>query len=156
MLYSYCHFTNNLEFYLLSNLNEYQCLYQLSFSMKKIKVFSLSEIWSYKLLIFYFDNFFYSSKYFSNVSDYLTKSRHCAGGSRIEKIRKDCKADITINQGKDNRRIVIITGTLQQIETVKIILKNTLQFFQKSRNDPCNMKINFKNWKFPCQTISLK
>ena len=84
----------------------------------------------------------------------MTKRRHYAGGSRIGKIRKDSKADITINKKerrKDIGRIVVITGTLQQIETAKILLKNALQFqkgtvnLQNSRNNPCNRKINFKN-----------
>ena len=84
------------------------------------------------------------------------KSCYCAGGSRVRKIQEDSKSEILISKRtrKDKGRIVTITGTMQQIQTAKILLKNALESDKcnrNSRNDPCNMKSNLKNWKIQCQ-----
>lgn len=42
-----------------------------------------------------------------------------------------------------NGRIVSITGTLQQIQKAKILLKKAI--LENSRIDPSNMKIKFEN-----------
>ena len=72
------------------------------------------------------------------------KSRHCIGGERIRRIQKDSKAT-AIRMDKyclrDNERIVNIIGTLQQIQTAKILLNNALKSrYRNSRSNPCNMK----------------
>ena len=61
------------------------------------------------------------------------KSCYCAGGSRVKKIQEDSKSEILISKKtrKDNGRIVTITGTMQQIQKAKILLKNTLKIYQK-------------------------
>ena len=74
----------------------------------------------------------------------LQKSCHFAGA----KIQMDSNTDITMKPGKNNEKILTITGTLEQIQTAKILLKNTLKSDSRqrnSRNKPCNMKSNFKN-----------
>ena len=80
------------------------------------------------------------------------KSRHCIGGGRIRRIEKDSKAT-SIRMDKyclrDNERIVNIIGTLQQIQTAKILLNNALKSrYRNSRSNPCNMKeVNHVIWK---------
>ena len=80
------------------------------------------------------------------------KSRRCIGGTRIRYIQKESKVTgIRIDKYclKDNKRVVNIIGTLQQIQTAKILIKNALEsrysHQRNSRNNPCNMNINFKN-----------
>ena len=74
------------------------------------------------------------------------KSCYCAGGSRVRKIQEDSKSEILISKKtrKDNGRIVTITGTMQQIQTAKILLKNTLKIYQ---NLWLTLKIEISNLK---------
>ena len=65
----------------------------------------------------------------------------------MNKIQEDSKAtDIRMEKNcvsNTNGRITSITGTLQQIQKAKTLLKKAV--LENSRIDPSNMKINFEN-----------